>query len=68
MELAKFCTVMLFVVISFGLQILNWWLISAILKQLIDDDWLILGVIIFLWNVIAPVFLVYKVLVERGML
>ena len=68
MELAKFCTVMLFVVISFGLQILNWWLISAILKQLIDDDWLILGVIIFLWNVITPVFLVYKVLVERGML
>lgn len=66
MNLATFCTVILFIAISLGVQILNWWLLYKVSTT--DEEWLIIPIIIFLWNVIAPAFLVYKILVEKGML
>ena len=66
MNLAKCCTIFLFVIISFGIQVLNWWIIA---KFIDDDDFLfIIAIVIFLWNVIAPIILVYRLLVERGLL
>ena len=63
MNLSEVCTVALFVLISFGLQILNVWILTKS-----DYEWLIISVIIFVWNVIAPVILVYKLLLEKGLL
>ena len=64
MTFSTVCTMLLFTAISFGIQIFNWYIMS----KSGDDDWLLIGIIIFLWNVMAPVFLVYRLLVERGML
>lgn len=64
MNLSEVCTVALFVLISCGIQFLNLWMILT--KS--NYDWLIIPVVIFLWNVMAPVLLVYKLLVEGGLL
>ena len=63
MNLSNVCTVALFVLISCGIQFLNLWILTKS-----NYDWLIIPVVIFLWNVMAPVLLVYKLLVEGGLL
>ena len=63
MILSEVCTVALFVLISFGIQFLNLWILTKS-----NYDWLVIPVIIFLWNVMAPVILVYKLLLEKGLL
>lgn len=66
MNFAGICTGILFLVVSLGIQVLNWWLLSRSLDG--KDDWFIIPVIIFLWNVIAPVVFVYRLLLERGII
>ncbi len=66
MNFARICTGILFLVVSLGIQVLNWWLLSKSLGG--EDDWFIIPVIIFLWNVIAPVVFVYSLLLERGII
>ena len=63
MNLAEICTVALFVLISFGIQSLNAWILTKS-----DYEWVIIPVIIFVCNVVAPVILVYKLLLEKGFL
>lgn len=66
MNFVGICTGILFLVISLGIQVLNWWLLARSMSN--GDDWLIIPVIIFLWNVIAPVVFVYRLLLERGII
>lgn len=66
MNFTGICTGILFLVVSLGIQVLNWWLLSRSLEG--KDDWFIIPVIIFLWNVIAPVVFVYRLLLERGII
>ena len=66
MNVARICTGILFLIVSLGIQVLNWWLLAKSLGD--GDDWLIIPVIIFLWNVIAPVIFIYRLLLERGII
>ena len=66
MNFAGICTGLLFLVVSLGIQVLNWWLLARSFGG--EDDWFIIPVIIFLWNVIAPVVFVYRLLLERGII
>lgn len=66
MNFARVCTGVLFLIVSLGVQILNWWLLAKSLSN--NDDWLIIPVIIFLWNVMAPVIFIYMMLIERGLI
>ena len=68
MNLSEVCTVFLFVLISCGIQFLNLQIFFVWILTKSNYDWLIIPVVIFLWNVIAPVLLVYKLLLERGLL
>jgi hypothetical protein len=66
MNVARVCTGVLFLIVSLGIQILNWWLLAKSLSD--NNDWLIIPVIIFLWNVMAPVIFIYMMLIERGLI
>lgn len=66
MNFARVCTGVLFLIVSLGVQILNWWLLAKSLSD--NNDWLIIPVIIFLWNVMAPVIFIYMMLIERGLI
>lgn len=66
MNFARVCTGILFLIVSLGVQILNWWLLAKSLSD--NNDWLIIPVIIFLWNVMAPVIFIYMMLIERGLI
>lgn len=66
MNFARICTGILFMAVSLGIQVLNWWLLAKSLNG--EDDWFIIPVIIFLWNVIAPVVFIYRLLLERGII
>ena len=66
MNVARVCTGVLFLIVSLGIQVLNWWLLAKSLSN--NDDWLIIPVIIFLWNVMAPVIFIYMMLIERGLI
>lgn len=66
MNFARICTGILFLVVSLGIQFLNWWLLARSLND--GDDWSFILAIIFIWNAIAPVVFGYSLLLERGIL
>lgn len=66
MNFAGICTGILFLVVSLGIQVLNWWLLARTLSD--GDDWSFILVTIFLWNVMAPVIFAYSLLLERSII
>ena len=63
MMVAKVCTFILFLILSACMQFLYAWMLTRE-----KDDWYIIGVLIFLFNVLVPVIFFYISLIEKGIL
>ena len=63
MNIAKACSFILFLLLSIAMQVLYSWML---VREM--DDWYIIGVLIFLFNVMVPVIFFYKTLIIEEML
>ena len=63
MIVGKACTFILLLVSSVVLQVLNTWILFEA-----KDDWFILSVVVFLFNVLFPIVVIYKFLIFKGLI